>query len=106
MTKSSALASALRSSGAAVAAAPVPATAANEPVRVTTETNAPKAEQPSRKGTKPITVHHPEEVRRQLKALAAEQGRNVEDMVAEALNLLFAKYRKAEIAPVKKQTSS
>jgi hypothetical protein len=35
-------------------------------------------------------VHHPEGVRRQLKALAAEQGRNVEDMVGEALNLLFA----------------
>jgi hypothetical protein len=31
--------------------------------------------------------------------LAAEEGRNIEDMVAEALNLLFAKYRKPEIAP-------
>jgi predicted HicB family RNase H-like nuclease len=105
MTKSSALASALRSSGATVAAAPVSA-AANESVPVTTEAAAAKAAQPSRKGTKPITVHHPEEVRRQLKALAAEQGRNIEDMVGEALNLLFAKYRKAEIAPVKKHTSS
>ena len=38
-------------------------------------------------------------VRRQLKTLAAEQERKVEDMVAEALNLLFVKYRKAEIAP-------
>ena len=57
--------------------------------------------QPSRAGTKPITVHHPEEVRRQLKMLAAEQGRAIEDMAAEAFNLLFAKYRKAEIAPVR-----
>jgi signal recognition particle GTPase len=55
----------------------------------------------SRLGTKPITVHHLEEVRRQLKALAGEQGRAVEDVVAEAFNLLFAKYRKPEIAPVK-----
>jgi hypothetical protein len=31
--------------------------------------------------------------------VAAEQNRTVDDMVAEALNLLFAKYRKAEIAP-------
>jgi hypothetical protein len=38
-------------------------------------------------------------VRRQLKTLAAEQERKVEDMVAEALNLLFVKSRKAEIAP-------
>jgi site-specific recombinase XerC len=30
-----------------------------------------------------------------------EKGRDVQDMVAEALNLLFAKYRKAEIAPRK-----
>jgi hypothetical protein len=37
--------------------------------------------------------------RRQLKTLAAEQDRKVEDMVSEALNLLFARYRKAEIAP-------
>jgi hypothetical protein len=36
---------------------------------------------------------------RQLKALAAEQERKVEDMVAEALNLLFVKSRKAEITP-------
>jgi len=57
----------------------------------------------SRRQTKAITVHFPEEVRRQLKALAGEQGRHVDDMVAEALNLLFARYRKAEIAPRKLQ---
>jgi hypothetical protein len=55
--------------------------------------------QASRKGTAAITVHHPEEVRRQLKTLAAAQGRLVDDVVAEAFNLLFAKYRKPEIAP-------
>jgi hypothetical protein len=99
MKKAGALASALHRSGATVAAA-IPV-AANEPAPVTIEPAAPKAAQPSRKGTKPITVHHPEEVRRQLKTLAAEQGRNIEDMVAEAFNLLFAKYRKAEFAPVR-----
>jgi hypothetical protein len=106
MKKAGALASALHRSGATVAAA-IPV-AANEAAPVTFEPKVPtpKATQPSRKGTKPITVHHPEEVRRQLKTLAAEQGRNVEDMVAEAFNLLFAKYRKAEIAPVRKHTSS
>jgi hypothetical protein len=50
---------------------------------------------------KAITVHFPEEVRRQLKAMAGEQGRDVADMVAEALNLLFAKYRRPELAPRK-----
>jgi hypothetical protein len=97
MSKTGALASALRSSGANVAAtpviAPVPAPVIEPP--------APKPVQPSRRATKAITVHYPAEVRRQLKLLAAEQGRNIDDVVAEALNLVFAKYRKAEIAPRK-----
>ncbi len=62
---------------------------------------APRRRQPSRRDTAAITVHYPEPVRRQLKVLASEEGRNVDDMVAEALNLLFARYRKPEIAPRK-----
>jgi plasmid stability protein len=46
-------------------------------------------------------VHFPENVRRQLKSLAAEEGRSMEDMVGEALNLLFARHRKPELAPRK-----
>jgi hypothetical protein len=97
MKKAGALASALRSSGAKVPAA---LSVANDPVAEPAPAAAPKP-QPSRRNTKPITVHFPEEVRRQLKSLAADQGRHVDDMVGEALNLLFAKYRKPEIAPRK-----
>ena len=61
----------------------------------------PTSKQSSRLNTAAITVHYPEPVRRQLKILASEEGRNVDDMVAEALNLLFARYRKPEIAPRK-----
>ncbi len=96
MKKAGALASALRSSGAAVAA--------SKPDEAGEASRVPAAEQdrqPSRLGTKAITVHFPEEVRRQLKSMAGEQGRDVADMVAEGLNLLFAKYRKAELAPRK-----
>src|SRR5579863_4830316 len=93
MKKAGALASALHKSGATVAAL------ASDAAAIDRARFADK--QPSRRDTKPITVHYPEEVRRQLKALAAEQGRHVDDMVAEGLNLLFAKYRKAEIAPRK-----
>jgi hypothetical protein len=96
MKKPGALASALRSSGATVAASSSPeeeATSQPAPVQMD--------RQPSRSGTKAITVHFPEEVRRQLKAMAGEQGRDVADMVAEGLNLLFVKYRKAELAPRK-----
>jgi hypothetical protein len=94
MKKAGALASALRSSGSAVAASAAPDadTAMQSPEQ---------AAQPSRLGTKAITVHFPEGVRRQLKAMAGEQGRDVADMVAEALNLLFVQYRKPELAPRK-----
>lgn len=54
--------------------------------------------QPGRIGTKAITGHFAPEVRAQLKVLAAEQGRTMEDMMAEGLNLLFAAYNKPEIA--------
>ena len=98
MKKAGALESALRSSGATVAAAPAP-----EPRPVHPEASAEPARvtQPSRQDTKAITVHFPEDVRRQLKSMAGEQGRYIDDMVAEAFNLLFAKYRKPEIAPRK-----
>jgi hypothetical protein len=94
MKKAGALASALRSSGAtvSVALAEPPATVESVPAG---------RPQPSRRETKAITVHFPEEVRRQLKAMAGEQGRQVDDMVAEALNMLFVKYRRPELAPRK-----
>lgn len=92
MTKASALGGALTKSGAKVAAsAPEPPAPAQ---------SAPPS-QPSRAGKVAITVHFEEPVRRQLKVLASEHGRLVEDMVAEALNLLFVQYGKPEIAPRK-----
>lgn len=59
--------------------------------------------QPGREDTAPITVHHPAQVRDQLKILAIEQRRTVQDMMAEALNDLFAKYGKPEIVPRSQQ---
>jgi hypothetical protein len=96
MKKPGALASALRSSGSAVAAS-----TPGEADETAQSLAVDQDRQPSRMGTKAITVHFPEEVRRQLKAMAGEQGRDVADMVAEGLNLLFAKYRRAELAPRK-----
>ena len=52
-----------------------------------------------RDSTSAITGHYPPEVRHQLKVLAAEQGRTMEDMIAESLNMLFALYKKPEIVP-------
>ncbi len=96
MKKPGALASALRNSGSIVAAS------LQTNVKVAPPSDPPRQPTaPSRLATKAITLHFPESVRRQLKSLAAEEGRSMEDMAAEAFNLLFARYRKAEIAPRK-----
>ena len=76
-----------------------------QPVETQTEsdvaTGAPAHGQaPSRQGTRPITGHFPKNVRDQLKMLAIERDKTVQGLLAEALNDLFAKYSKAEIAPV------
>jgi hypothetical protein len=55
--------------------------------------------QPGRVALVPITAHFPKEVRRQLKGLAFELDRTMHDLLAEALNDLFAKHNKAEICP-------
>jgi hypothetical protein len=55
----------------------------------------------SRQGAVQIAAFFPEEVRTQLKIIAAEQRRDIQDVLAEGLNLIFAKYGKAEIAPRK-----
>ena len=96
-----ALASALRSSGATIpVVVPMADAGADQHVSPAPEA-VTRPVQPSRRDTKPITVHFPREVRKQLKALAAEQDRFVDDMVAEALNLLFVRYKRPEIAPRK-----
>ena len=48
--------------------------------------------------TRAITGHFAPEVRAALKILAVEQDRTMEDMLAEALNMVFAAYGKPEIA--------
>lgn len=57
-----------------------------------------------RVGTAPITVHHPREVRNQLKILAVKTERTVHDLTAEAFNDLFAKHGMPEIAPIEAKT--
>ena len=74
-----------------------------EPVTVA----SPKAwRPPSRQGTVQVAAFFPEEVRAQLKIVAAEQRRDVQDLLAEAINLIFVKYGKPEIAPQKTRQSA
>jgi hypothetical protein len=70
----------------------------------------PKAKGPQPKGSEegpglnsPITLHFPKQVRKQLKILAVEHETTLHNLAAEALNDLFAKYGKPEIAPTQAQ---
>jgi len=68
---------------------------------VAANTTAP--DQKGRGGTSPITVHFPKQVRDQLKILAVQNNSTLHSLVAEALNDMFAKYGKPEIAPVNRK---
>lgn len=69
------------------------------PVQPSVDTPVRAQKAPSRAGAVQIAAFFPEDVRSQLKVIAAEQRRDVQDLLAEGLNLIFVKYGKAEIAP-------
>ena len=48
--------------------------------------------------TKFVGAHFPEPVHRQVRMLAAREGRTQQDVIAEALNDLFAKHELSPIA--------
>ena len=53
---------------------------------------------PSRQGKKFVGAYFDPEVSKQLKIIAAETEKTSQTLLAEALNLLFEKYRKNPIA--------
>lgn len=57
----------------------------------------------TRVGTKQIAAHFPEDVAWQLRGLAVECKTTVQNLMAEALNDLFAKYGKPEVAPIERE---
>jgi hypothetical protein len=99
MSKRPNIADAMREAAGSTRATPVAAAVPRLVAALEPADPKPAAAQPSRSGTKAITGHYPPQVRYQLKLLAAEQGRTMEDMLAEGLNRLFAAYNKPEIAP-------
>jgi hypothetical protein len=58
---------------------------------------------PGRASKTNITGYFPPAVKKQLRMLAAEHETTIQDLLAEALNDLFAKYGKPEIAPVEEK---
>ena len=55
-------------------------------------------QQKGRQGKAPLMTWHDPAVVQQLKMLAAEKGKTQQKLMAEALNMLFAKYGKGQIA--------
>lgn len=53
---------------------------------------------PSRQGKKAVAGYFDPAVRQQLAVLAAEEQRSQNDLLAEALNLLFERYGKSPLA--------
>ena len=62
------------------------------------EAAAPSRRTPSREGQILVGGFFAPEVHRQLKVLAAESGVTQQGLIAEALNMLFAKHGKPQIA--------
>lgn len=56
-------------------------------------------------GTKQIAAHFPAEVAWQLRELAVDRRTTVQALLGEALNDLFQKHGKPEIAPTEARTS-
>jgi multidrug efflux pump subunit AcrA (membrane-fusion protein) len=86
------LQAALRSS--AKGALPTPETGSLKPEPVER-----LAVQPSRMGKVNVTGYFPPEVKASLRLVQAKRGGTIQDILAEALNDLFAKYRVPESAP-------
>src|SRR4029434_6087139 len=58
---------------------------------------------PGRAQKSNVTGYFPPEVKKQLRILAAERETTIQALLAEAMNDLFAKYGKPEIAPIEEK---
>jgi hypothetical protein len=56
----------------------------------------------SRQGKVNVSAYFPREVKSSLRLVQAKRGGKVQDLLAEALNLLFAKYNVPETAPLER----
>ena len=77
---------------------PVIETVSTSPKQVKSEAG-PEPHPPSRAGKRQVAAYFPVPVQRQLKLLTVENDTTVQNLLAEAINDLFAKYGKPEIAP-------
>jgi hypothetical protein len=95
-------------SPAKTAASPRRRTQSREQPEADTEqgTPSPKHYRPVRDGKRFVGAHFHPEVARQLKVLAAEDGTTIQELLEQAVDLLFVKNGKAKIAELVKTSSS
>jgi hypothetical protein len=68
------------------------------PSNAKTRKQAKKREKPSREGRRFIAGHVIEEAHKQFSILAIQQGKDVQELLVEAINDCFAKYGLSRIA--------
>ena len=75
-------------------------TGTDTPAQTPDRRAAPAASEraPSRRGRRAVTFYTTPEAHRQLRMLSIELDRPVQALATEALNALFARHRKAQIA--------
>src|SRR5271166_3365271 len=83
-----------RSGGNAATIAPEPPAPAPEQDRRSYRTAQTRTE------TRQVSGHFKPDVAQALRLIAAEQGRDIQEILAEALNMVFARYGKATRAEV------
>lgn len=71
-----------------------------KPVREVAPAERGRHFRPGREGKSNVTGYFPPAVKKQLRLLAAEQETTIQNLLAEALNDLFAKNGKPELAPL------
>ena len=80
--------------------APPPAEPSPAAPKAAVEPTSRKFHRPSRDGRRLVAGHFEPHVAKQLKLLAAEEDTTVQDLLAEALDLLFVKKGKGKILSV------
>lgn len=76
-----------------------PATPANDALRPPPEPRSYRTAQ-TRSNTRQVSGHFKPEVSQTLRLIAVEQDRDIQEILAEALNMLFERYGKATRADV------
>ncbi len=101
MSKKPNLASVVEAAGSTRRFSPNEAVEAARSVRPRAEEAAPSepARAKTRQATRQVAGHFPEEVAWQIRELAVERRTSVQALLGEALNDLFRKYGRPELAP-------